>query len=355
MVFDIQHIAIHLVDPDLDEPVLAEDEIDIDRDFEKEDDREVVADFLQRHLGTIWEDDNASDAKLGAESAVKGIAKSLFAKRPPNFLEQSQELARLLHIQQRKPSRASSGLLIVMQCTPAGQKTRKHLAIFKLDPGDRDLLTLQRRNGQILLELAVEHVDLALPEPGAALLKWAIVPHPADRRIGAKLRDRQNADNAAYFLEFLDAKPRPKDPEVIEIIEETATQAIADQHPDEVVQKEKISEATEEVAEELFKGGEVSAEKVAKIYAERTGLPIATKNIEEPLKEAGITEPVKAQQPDEVPDHWVTWRLDNEVTIFGRASVLKKQITRERLQSGLIEFTTRATNYETVRSANRPH
>lgn len=353
MKFDIQHIAIHLIDRDLDDPVLAEHEIDVERDFKKEDHRAVVADFLQRHLGTIWDDGKADDASLSSTSVVRGIAQSLFAEKPAGFLEQSKKLARLLHQEQRKRARASRGLLLVMQCTPTGQPARKHLAMIKLDPGDRDLLTLQRRNGQILLELAVEHVDLALPEPGAALLKWAIVPHPADRRIGAKLRDKQNADNAAYFLTFLSATTRPKDPQAIEIIEDSAIQAIADQHPDVPLQKEKITEATEEIAEELGKGGEVSAEKVAKVYAAKTGLAIETQHVKKPLKQAGITKPVKAQRPEEVPDHWVTWRLDNEVSISGRASVLKKQVKRRRLQSGVIEFTTRATSYDTVRSGKR--
>lgn len=206
----LERVAIHLVDrEDAAGPRYSEDEVHWESYQQAE--RETIEEFLARHVRKAVdavEGSQTRSAEFNAGSEAKRMYDRI-RKDPGTFFGHSRDVARLLY--DASPRSASPGLLLVLWFTVENDE-RPFLGLFKLDPGQRDQVVLERDKGQILLRLAVEHIELALPNPEDQVLKWALIPHPAQAPVtDLKIRDEQQtgADPAIYFSSFLGCRPRP--------------------------------------------------------------------------------------------------------------------------------------------------
>lgn len=168
--------------------------------------RELITAFLKSHLSRAWrlpESGRTRSANFSPGSVVAACIRSLTSDQVGNILEESRKIAeRLVTV---TPAGASRGLLMVL---PFSLGPRNYVGLFKLDPGAHDSIYLKEDDaGQMLLELAARRVAYELPEPGERVLKWAVIPHPADDLSQLKLRDEQgDREPAFYFVEFLECQ-----------------------------------------------------------------------------------------------------------------------------------------------------
>lgn len=215
--FEIQRIAIHLVDKKDKTgtgPRYSSSVVDLDSTSYTEEQSGAIRAFLAAHVKRAWDAPEGGRTRAAQFEEMSQIRRSYEA--PPDdkvgFFDLSKAIAdRLFKL---SPGNASRGLLLVLRFT-VPDAPQPFLGLFKLDPGDRDQIALERdESGQTLLQLAVEHIDEALPDPGERVLKWALIPHPPvageQSRFELKLRDEQQAgDPAVYFERFLGCVVRP--------------------------------------------------------------------------------------------------------------------------------------------------
>lgn len=269
--FDIRRIAIHFVDKKNKTargPRLSRREARIETYPAEE--RKAITDFLSRHLQGAWEAVEGQQTRAATfveDSAVAGWHAQLEAD-VGSFFEVSCDLARRLW--EISPGNASPGLLLVLWFH-VPDAPRPFLGLFKLDPGPRDQVALERDEaGEILLRLAVERIELALPEP-ERVLKWALIPHPPatgqPSRFDLKLRDMQQreADPAAYFTEFLGCTSRLSERQAAHKLLDVLADYGSEMHPDQDWQAK-----LEPLIEELSRAKQVLtpstvAQKVAQI------------------------------------------------------------------------------------------
>lgn len=344
MNFNLHHTAIHFIDPKQAAPRLATRELVIDEDFPKAD-RPTVRNFLAVHLRSIWLDDTAHAADVGSESLVLANWEALL-RGEVEFLETSRRLATLLH--QASPQNATRGLLLAVEFTAEGADDRS-LALIKLDPGDRDVLRLESEGDRILLDLAVEHVRLALPDP-TGVLKWAILPHPTLPGVAAKLKDRQRSgvDAAAYFMRFLGAAARRRDHAAVNAVTSGIKRFLDVHHAGEST-KRALHDVMEVVTDRLAEGGTVTAGTIAEIVKTTGGVEYLDEAaLAKALSERDVVE-VRLAAPTALADQTVTYVLDNGIRIKGRSAVMDTQLAVDEVDHHVV-FTIRAGDYTLTRS-----
>jgi 37-kD nucleoid-associated bacterial protein len=240
IAFEIQSIALHLVDKkdkSREEPRYSNSVIDLGSASYSKQQKAAIQSFLAGHLQRAWdtaEGGRTRAARFEENSPVREFSSKL-PEAPQEFFEMSKSLAKRLY--DISPVNASRGLLLVLRFT-VPDASQPFLGLFKLDPGDRDQIALERdEQGQILLKLAVAHIQEALPEPGDRVLKWALIPHPpvADdsSQFDLKLRDEQQAkiDPAAYFEGFLGCVSQPSTNQEIREVGRVVREYAEERHP----------------------------------------------------------------------------------------------------------------------------
>jgi hypothetical protein len=346
MGFVIDHLAIHLVDAQRGQPDFAEDELVLGRNFENAADRATVQRFLDEHLTSIWRDETAEIADLHEGSSVLRLWQQ-FQVNGTTFLELSKELATLLH--QVSPANATRGLLIVVQFSPE-DRADKYLALLKLDPGDRDVLRLEERQGQVILDLAVEHIKLALPDP-RGVLKWALLPHPSLPGVGAKLKDRQSTgiEAAVYFIKYLGAGVRPRDNVAVNALVAGTKSYLEARHPTPKM-RAALPAVIKEFTDRLQRSEMITPRIVADIVSETAGLPdVDADELAAALEEKKATE-IKLTTPAALPNQTVTYELNNGIKISGKSSVMESQVRVDPVANEIV-FTIHAARYTIRRSA----
>lgn len=336
MQFQTHHVAIHLVDPRMPKPQLSAREVVI----ADADDKKTVDEFIDRHLTSIWHDDTASIADIGNESEVIQHWQA-FRDNKITFIDASQKLAELLH--NVSPPNATRGLLLATQFSEIGE-TKEYLALIKLDPGDRGVLHLTKEQEKILLDLAVEHIELALPDP-KGVLKWALLPHPALPEVGAKFKDRQISDveSAVYFMTYLGATVRRRDNIAINAVMDAAGTYLQQEHPDRHV-KAKLPDVAKGVTDHLAAGKTLTPTKIVQIVKDKTGVrEVDPRKLKAALKQKQVAE-VRLARPKAIPHQTVTYELDNKIRISGPSTAMENQVQVEEV-NGEVVFTVKANKY----------
>lgn len=199
--FNVERVALHLINKKDNKLNLSDHEIDLGA-FKAQEDIEAVRNFFSGHLRVIWdaaESNTVRAAKFSSNSEVRGHYNDLKTDSS-QFLQRSRAMAESLF--SVAPSNSSSGLLMALWLKAAGDR-RQSLALFKMDPGRADKIALGSNQGGILLDLAVRHIEQALPDPGDRVLKWAVTPNP-DRQLDVKIKDIESkGDPTKYFMTFL--------------------------------------------------------------------------------------------------------------------------------------------------------
>jgi len=176
--FTVERVAIHLVDRTMRGRQFAESETDLAA-FTHPEDIKALRAFFFGHLGKVWkarEGRRTFAARLSTLADMRRYYDGLLHDTS-KFFERSRDIARRLY-DASQGRRALRGLLMVLWFRAKGDK-RQFLGLFKMDPGLSDKIALQQDEaGNALLDLAVRHIEQALPDPRDRVLKWAIIPHP---------------------------------------------------------------------------------------------------------------------------------------------------------------------------------
>jgi nucleoid-associated protein YejK len=203
----VERVVLHMVDRETTEPGLATGEIDLEA-FDRPQDKEVLQGFFSGHLNRAWrtkEGRRTFAAKVDQSSAICQYYDEL-SRDASSFFDRSCDIARRLHKSSQR-RRASRGLLMVLWFK-VPEDDRPFLGLLKMDPDRDERVTLQQdKAGNVLLRLAVQYIEQALPDPRDRVLKWAIMPHPTRRAFQVKAKDEESgSDPAQYFMDFLDCK-----------------------------------------------------------------------------------------------------------------------------------------------------
>ncbi len=205
--FHVESIALHLVDRTLSGPRFSEREIDLD-DYKNPADRQVIDAFFAGHLQDVWQAEEGSRTRAAffeVDSQVKSCYQELLADSS-GFYDVSRLLAQRLH-DVSKGVTTTKGLLLVLLFRRQGDE-RLFLGLFKMDHGPTGKVTLRLQEAQIfLLDLVVQHIEGALPDPGGRVQKWAVLPHPTRPAFEVKVKDETSrVEPAQFFLRFLGVK-----------------------------------------------------------------------------------------------------------------------------------------------------
>ncbi len=234
--FEVERVAIHLVDRSEPEPRFAPDEIDLAA-FGPED-RAALDAFFDGHLWRAWRAEEGARTRAASLEAGSVVGEQLpgLAAGGPDWFERTRRLARHLW-EVSHGLNTSRGLLMVLAFRRVGED-RRFLGLFKMDPGPADLVRLRRTpGGQLLLDLAVEHVEQTLPDARAGVLKWALLPHPTRPSFDVKLKDDEGpAELALYFQRFLGCRARKSPKEQLQVVVEEVRRYAAEEHPEENAQ-----------------------------------------------------------------------------------------------------------------------
>jgi hypothetical protein len=205
--FTVTNVALHLINKKEDELRFADHEID--RTAFRPVDNQAIDEFFDGHLKAIWDAPGSNTIRAAnflKTSKIKAQYTAIKTESSP-FLKESVNMAQALY--DIAPKSSSAGLLMALWFTARG-KRRPFLALLKMDPGKSDKIIVRSKGDQLLLDLAVQHIEQALPDPEAnnRVLKWAVTPHPT-LGYDVKIKDSQSTpDPAAYFMTFLGCEAR---------------------------------------------------------------------------------------------------------------------------------------------------
>lgn len=335
--FTVDRVAIHLVDRKLPAPRFSSRAVDLDS--YSPDDREALNRFFDGHLSRAWtaeEGARTRAAQLHEDSRVGAHFEALKGD-PASFFERSRKMAQHLHDLARRKN-TSPGLLMVLGFRRHGDR-RRFLGLFKMDPGRTDAVTLREdATGQLLLELSVEHIDHALPDPEAGVLKWAILPHPTRPSFDVKVKDQEGpADLARYFTDFLGCRPRRTEKQQLQVVLHLLEAYGREAHPDE-----DWKAAKDAVVQDLARTPHVTSETVQEALAHSGLEGVQTDRFRDMLREED------AEDLDfdgtELTGYKVRWELSNDVVI--EAPWGAQDLVRVRELDGEVEFCVRAAGYE---------
>ncbi|MDD1444113.1 nucleoid-associated protein [Dolichospermum sp. ST_sed3] len=205
----VEKAALHFIDRTKKSAVLAPHEIDLAA-YQNQAEYSIIDQFFSRHLDHIC---NAEENLRTRPAVFEGpaVVNAYYAEIAVNvncFYQRSCDLAQRLHDLSKK-KRTSPGVLLVLWFRKTGIGT-PFLALFKMDPGPSNTISLNQNNsGDLLLDLAIHHFEHSLPDESSRVLKWAITPHPNRSNYNVKVRDEQGGtDTSQYFMEFLGCTAR---------------------------------------------------------------------------------------------------------------------------------------------------
>jgi hypothetical protein len=193
----------------------------------------------------------------------------------------------------------------------------------------------------MLLDLAVHHVELALPSTGERVLKWAILPHPTREGIDAKVHDEQGrADTARYFMKFLGCSGQSSEKvqalgllEALPFVAETC-------HPGMVFQP-VVMQVLDKLEDEPL----ITPEVVLRKVEESGGLP----NFKESVFRASLEDHKAADL--KIPGKTlartrVEYRLTNGITIRGPRAAVESLVQVRKLEAGGFEFLIQTPSFK---------
>lgn len=339
--FAIQRVAIHFVDKGKSTLTLSKAEVN--RESYAPGDWKSIEDFLSQHLARAW-DAEVSGQTRAAAFASKAPLQSAYAKlrkSPGTFFDVSVTTAENLFA--ASPATASPGLLLALWFE-AANAPQPFLGLFKLDPGERDQVKLKSdKAGQLLLDLAVEHIQWALPEPDR-VLKWALIPHPPAAGeplpFDLKLRDQQSdPDPAAYFAKFLGCQPRPSARQQVAAVFEVLGAYAEKVHPGR-----RWEPGVEPFVQALRAEQEITPKVVAR-QAKAHVLPELDENAFLKRLEASRASGMSVS-PALVRKVKIRYELPGDITIEGPAAAMAS-VTIEEKPDGSVEFRIPTTrNYK---------
>jgi nucleoid-associated protein YejK len=266
--FHVERIALHLVDRSLSEPRFSRREIDLSA-YDRPEDRQALAEFFAGHLEDVWKAEESlrtRTAFLDADSQVKSCYLELLGNLD-RFFDISHHLAQRLH-DVSKGVTSAKGLLMVIWFQRQGYE-QPFLGLFKMDHGPAEKIILHMEEAEeFLLDLAVQHIDQALPDPGGRVQKWAVLPHPNRPAFDVKVKDEtSSSEPAQFFMKFLGAKATLSEKRQAGVLLEAMHAYAEKRHPGQ-----DWKEALIEAADRLEKYPVITPAVVVQVMEETSGM-----------------------------------------------------------------------------------
>ncbi|TDT60902.1 nucleoid-associated protein [Fonticella tunisiensis] len=190
---DIKKAVIHILDNNMDEPVLSEAELEINDD---------ISEFLIRHIMKTSSDDEAKCAVFNeGRNVIKEIAEDTI-NRQDTFLENSREIAKYFFRSMKSNSNIPSGDLVICLFNCEYGIT---LGILKLDYNKTYIHSIDYKDDKMIISVLPQMIGL--PGGGQKLQKCAFINF-LQENYNLLVLDRQSSkDNesgiAAYLLNDL--------------------------------------------------------------------------------------------------------------------------------------------------------
>lgn len=266
--FQVERIALHLVDRSLSGPRFSDREINLDN-YNNPADRQVIDNFFAGHLEDVWQAEEGVRTRTAffeIGSPLKNCYQELL-EDPDSFYGISRLLAQRLH-DVSKGVTTSKGVLVVLWFHRNGDE-RSFLGLFKMDHGPINRVTLLQQEAQyFLLELVVQHIEQALPDPGGRVQKWAVLPHPTRRAFDVKVKDETSrVEPAQFFLNFLGAKATLSEKRQANVLFEALRAYAAEHHA-----RQDWKTALIEIANQLEERTHITPDVVAEVMEGTKGL-----------------------------------------------------------------------------------
>lgn len=185
----------------------------------------------------------------------------------------------------------------------------------------------------------VEDIDNVLPL-ATDLKKAALIPHPegdADLRVV----DEQMDEPAGYWLEFLGARARRKEPETAKLTIATTVDVLRDQG----IAETDVGKSVGESLKETIAGGKPETpEKVVRRIAKKAGVPPSTVWQQVVEKEAKLAEPEASISPSAAELQKTTITLGPGITVSGLSIYLDPRYDHKPAPPGeegwIVELTS---------------
>ncbi len=341
MSFDIEHVALHLVDKEHKELTFSSQEILLNQ-FGKID-REKILNFFGNHLESACnsrEKKTLCSAMFNERSIIYDNYEA-FLKDSSQFFDCSKTITQ--HLYDVSHPRASRGVLIII-LFKIDNLNNEFLGLFKMDPANEEKISLPKDDvGNILLNLAVNYLDQALPDPGDKVLKWAIIPHPSRPHIDVLVKDEQGTDDvAAYFMDFLGCTSEPREDHQIEALYE-ATESYVKDHlkgKDPFSTTYAIASKISEIDKEI-----ISINDVTDAITESKIIPDFDKNAFEAELDKQNQSKTFYVTPGKIRNARVVYKLANGIIIRGSISAVESSLKiEEKNNTAIITITT--SSYE---------
>lgn len=339
--FQVKRVALHQLDRQAPGPQLAEGEINLEAFGSEE--LAILGSFFSGHLEKAWAArESRRTVAANFKSTVMSQHYAGISKDANSFFEHSCALAKRLH-KASKGVPASPGLLMVMWLRVSGDE-RAFLGLFKMDPGEARRIALEQDEaGNVLLKLAVERIQQALPDPRDPPLKWAVIPHPTRPSFDVKAKDEQaSPDPALYFMDFLDCKAAASEKTQTESLVKAVTGYAEERHADEAWRPavQDVLNALGALDKEPIITPDVAVETIKRSGAFRD------------FQEEAFIKKLKELKAEELRVSCarlralkVEYRLDNGITIRGPRAVMENLVEIVPADGGS-EFRVRTPGYK---------
>jgi hypothetical protein len=242
-------------------------------------------------------------------------------------------IAELLTCDVKDFDTATRAALDVLVFAARGKQVQSGLILFvrSRDGKKRSLLCLkmQLEKEQLALfqeaetaDRAIHVEDIANKIPVASdLKKGALIPHP---RGGADLRvlDEQLEEPAEYWLEFLGARARRREPDTMKLTVVTTAAALREQGVTEPLAAKALGESLQATID----GGKLETPKAfVERVAERAGVPATPLWDLVSAQQSELTEPESAVGPDAAALQKTTIALGPNITVSGLSIYLDER------------------------------
>lgn len=341
--FDIDHVALHLVDASLDAPILSKKEIDLNSSKSSVD-LQILLKFFRDHLKRIWQD-KESKKTCAASFKDSSDVRDYYAKMKidgTKFFEFTCEMANQLYV--ASPTTASRGLLMVLMFRVVGD-TSEYLGLLKMDPGKKEAVTLSEdEEGNLLLDLAVKTINQVLPDPTEKILKWAIIPHPTRNMFDLKVKDEQSGtDRALYFMKFLGCEEKPSAVQQTKAMVDVLKTYASENTPKELDRNSAVNLIVENTAKSdaiITVDSVIAAVGESKIFDHFDEVYLKRK-----FEDANV--PDLCIPPDKLRDTKIQYSLSSDILIKGPRDAMENYVKVETKDSGMVIICIETTpDYE---------
>lgn len=338
--FDIDHVALHLVDTSLDGPILSKKEIDLNSSKSSAD-LQILLNFFKDHLKRIWQD-RESKKTCAASFKEASEVRDYYAKMKldsSKFFEFTCEMAKQLFYV--SPNTASRGLLMVLMFRVVGD-TSVYLGLLKMDPGKKEAVTLSEdEEGNLLLDLAVKTINQVLPEPSEKILKWAIIPHPARNMFDLKVKDEQSGtDRALYFMKFLGCEEKPSAVQQTKVMVDVLKTYASENAPKELDCKSAVNLIVENISKSdatITVDSVIAAVSESKIFDHFDDASLKRK-----FEDANV--PDLCIPSDKLRDTKILYNLSSGILIKGPRDAMENYVRVETKDSGMVIICIETTS-----------